>query len=163
MIKKINQYFDKIVTFFLCILVIVMCFLSLVSILSRLANWGQDWIDPLVRHMVLFSAFLGATLAISTGEHISMDLLAKTLKVKGNIRAKFWLDGFNKVLALVVCLFLFDAARKLYLMEIQYEKMAFLGISSAQLVMIVPIGMGLLAFKFLLVLLNQLFLAKGNA
>src|SRR4051794_28943280 len=49
--------------------------LAVASIVMRWLGMSPPWLEPLVRHMVFLSAFLGGSLATSKGVHIKVDIL----------------------------------------------------------------------------------------
>jgi TRAP-type C4-dicarboxylate transport system permease small subunit len=66
--------FEEIV---LGLLLSVMILLACLQIVLRSAfDSGLLWADPLLRHLVLWSGLLGASMAVSRGNHIAIDLAA---------------------------------------------------------------------------------------
>ncbi len=65
--------FEKIVV---ALLLAAMIAFSMVQIVLRLFfHGGPLWIDPLLRHLVVWGGLLGALLAVAEKKHISLDLL----------------------------------------------------------------------------------------
>jgi TRAP-type C4-dicarboxylate transport system permease small subunit len=57
-----------------------MVLLALAQIVMRnLLNQGLLWADPLLRHAVLWLAFLGALYGTGKGRHLSLDALSKSM------------------------------------------------------------------------------------
>ncbi len=134
---------------------------AMTAIILRWIGESVMWLDPLVRHLVFLSAFLGGSLATSKGVHIRVDLLTKLVEASSS---KI-LHGVHRYLVAVFCVivtfFLLKASWDFYLVEKEFGAPAFLNIHSSYLVGIIPFGMGLICLRFF----NQLFLGhkKGAA
>ncbi|MBF0299690.1 MAG: TRAP transporter small permease subunit, partial [Oligoflexia bacterium] len=61
----------------LVVAIFAMLSLTIFAIIMRLFHITSLWIDPLVRHLVFLSAFLGGSLAISRKQLIAIDIVAK--------------------------------------------------------------------------------------
>jgi len=59
---------------------VLMLGLASAQVFLRFFGSGQAWIDVLVRHLVLWTAFFGAVLATSRGRHIRIDALGRLLR-----------------------------------------------------------------------------------
>ena len=71
----------------LVLLLVLMVVLAFLPILFRnLLSVGFLWIDPLLRHLVLWVALLGASLATRENRHIKIDLLAPHLDPLKRVR-----------------------------------------------------------------------------
>lgn len=117
------------------------------------------WGDTLLRHLVLWVGFLGASLAAKEGKHINIDVLSRVLPSSWKRSVSVIVNLFSGT----VCFFLMRAA----ITFIEYEKE-----SSATLFGNVPIwifqsiiviGFGLLMFRFFMSALELLFFAKKPA
>lgn len=149
MIRKINNIIDGFVFYLLAICLWGMLILSVLGIVLRWFDVAFLWLEPMVRHLVFFSAFLGGALATGKGNHIRIDLATKILEKK-NPKIQKWLDRLIDLICIVACLALLKAGYDFALVELEFGKEAFLGIHSGVLVFIIPIGMGLIALRFLL-------------
>ena len=103
-----------------------------------------EWIDVLLRQLVLAVGFLGAMLAARRRKHITIDALSKVVP-------KSWLpyiDASTSLLAAVICGFLAVSGYDLYLISVEFPKelMAWADESTFQLMF--PIGFGLLSYHF---------------
>ncbi|MEE9225007.1 MAG: TRAP transporter small permease [Bacteroidota bacterium] len=82
-LKAIDSGFAKIesgvVVLFLSVM-ILMAFFQVV--LRNVFNTGVLWIDPFLRHLVLWLGFLGAMLATRQNRHIRIDVLTRFLTPK---------------------------------------------------------------------------------
>jgi C4-dicarboxylate transporter DctQ subunit len=122
--------------------IIFVAFLQIV--LRNVFSTGLDWGDALVRNLVLWIGFIGATLATKEGKHINIDVVSR------------WLPSLGKeIVTLITHLFSFFisclltyAALKFIRNEIQMENMTFLNIPAWIPEMILPITFSLMTFRF---------------
>jgi len=128
--------------------------LSVFAIVLRWLGSSLMWIEPLVRHLVFLSAFLGGSIATSKNVHIKVDLLTKLVEL-ANSKILNWIHrNLVSLFCFVVCLVLMKAGWDFYLVEKEYGAPGFLHIHSAFLVGIIPFGMGLITLRFF----NQLMI-----
>ena len=121
---------------------ILTAFLQIV--LRNFFNTGLNWGDSLLRNLVLWVGFIGATLATKEGKHINIDIVSR------------WLPSLGKeIVTLITHLFSFFisclltyAALKFIKNEIQMENMTFLNIPAWIPEMILPMTFGLMTFRF---------------
>jgi TRAP-type C4-dicarboxylate transport system permease small subunit len=75
--RTLGSAYDRLEEILLVCLVIGMLFLGFLQILFRnLISVGIVWIDSLVRHLVLWIALLGASMATRENRHITIDILS---------------------------------------------------------------------------------------
>ncbi len=128
------------------------------AIVLRWFGKSNMWIEPMVRHLVFLSAFLGGSLATGKNVHIRVDLFTKLVEMS---RSKIihWLHrNIVSVFCFVTCAALTKAGWDFYLVEKEFGSSSFLNIHSSYLVAIIPFGMGLIALRFF----NQLILGLFN-
>ena len=124
------------------------------------AAWGVDaiaalrldWIDVLLRHLVIIASFLGAALATVRGKHINVDALSKTIPTKYRPIVSLGAHG----LALVVCVTLALAGWDLVQIGIQYPDAVTPFLNEWHMQLMFPVGFGLLAFHVLARILETL-------
>jgi TRAP-type C4-dicarboxylate transport system permease small subunit len=124
-------------------------------VLRNFFTGGIVWGDILLRHLVLWIGFLGATLATSGERHINIDILTRYLpeRIRGAVAA------LSNVFAAVVCFLLFRASLTFIGFEIDNKSTTFAEIPSWYVQIIIPVGYGLLAFHFMV----RAFLDAGKA
>lgn len=123
--------------------------LAVSSIVLRWMGMSPPWIEPLVRHLVFLSAFLGGSLATSKNVHIKVDLLTKVVEASSS-KLLHWLHrNLVSFFCLITSAVLTKAAWDFFLVEKEFGAPAFLEIHSAYLVGIIPFGMGLITLRFL--------------
>jgi TRAP-type C4-dicarboxylate transport system permease small subunit len=75
--KTLGSFYERAEEVLLVSLVILMVSLGFLQVLFRnLISVGIVWIDPLVRHLVLWVALLGASVAIRENRHITIDIIS---------------------------------------------------------------------------------------
>ena len=81
---RINSFLNRLEEVLLIFLLALMVFLAFLPILFRnVIATGLIWIDPLLRHLVLWVALLGASQATRQERHIKIDLLSNYLPAIG--------------------------------------------------------------------------------
>lgn len=133
----------------LTISVFLMLTFSVLNVVFRWFEITYIWFDPFVRHLVFLTAFLGGVLATGRDSHIGIDIIGKYLESRHkwrtlmNVRRIIYLASF-----FVLC-WLIMASYEFLKVEIEYGRESFLGIHSAVLVGIIPVGFGLIAYRYL--------------
>lgn len=116
---------------------------------------GQiDWSEPLVRLLVLWTAFLGASLVTGENKHIKIDILSDLLPRR-------WLPVRELVLSvacMVVTGLMVEASMGYIRMEMTFGGPLFLGIPTWLGQLILPVGFSLLFFRFFVRGLEQTIL-----
>ncbi len=132
--------------------------IAVTSIILRWLGESNMWMEPLIRHIVFLSAFLGGSLATSKNVHIKVDLLTKLVEMSSS-KVLHWVHrNLVTLFCFLTCLALAKAGWDLYLVEKEFGAPGFLDIHSAYLVAIIPVGMGLITLRFF----NQLMFGILN-
>ena len=74
LLKSTDKFIEKISISLLVVCVLSMLLLSVLNIFLRWFNTTLFWVEPLVRHLVFLSAFLGGVLATGNRSHIGIDI-----------------------------------------------------------------------------------------
>ena len=77
--KTLDNIIEKICGYSLVISILAILIFSSLTIVLRWFQINLMWIDPLVRHLVFLSTFLGGVIATGRGTHIGIDLVSKIL------------------------------------------------------------------------------------
>jgi C4-dicarboxylate transporter, DctQ subunit len=129
---------------------ILLAFLQIV--LRNFFSTGLNWSDSLLRNLVLWIGFIGATLATREGKHINIDVVSRWLPSLGrNI-----ITLITHLFSFFICCLLTYATLKFIRNESQMENMTFLNIPAWIPEMILPITFTLMTFRFGLRSLNNL-------
>jgi TRAP-type C4-dicarboxylate transport system permease small subunit len=131
----------------------VILLFSVISIVLRWSGESVMWIDPMVRHLVFLSAFLGGSLATSKNVHIRIDIVTKLLEMSGSKTLKWLHANIVSLFCLITTITLMITSYQFFTIEQEFGAPSFLDIHSSWLVAIIPFGMGLIALRFLNVLL----------
>ncbi len=157
MFKKIDKAIDLLVEYLLVAIVMTVMILGVLVIVLRWFSVNLQWIEPLTRHLVFLSAFLGGVVATKKGTHIGIDVLGKYLESKNK---HVLLVNIQRYIAMVSCLtlvWLSYGSYQFYLTEKEFAAEAFLGLSTPTLVAIIPVGFLLIAYRFLVVFIESFY------
>ncbi len=103
-----------------------------------------DWIDVLLRQLVIVMSFLGGALATARRKHINVDAASKLLPEA----AKRWSGVVTNGLAIAVCLTLANAGQRLVAISKEYPKDITPFADDWMFQLMFPLGFGLLALHF---------------
>jgi TRAP-type C4-dicarboxylate transport system permease small subunit len=148
----LDETLDKVSRYSLVACLLIILTLAVLAIVLRWLGSSVMWIEPLVRHLVFLSAFLGGSIATSKRVHIKVDLLTKLVEKSHSKILKWFHSNLISLFCFIVCFFLTKAGWDFFLVEKEFGAPAFLNIHSSYLVAIIPFGMGLIGLRFL----NQL-------
>lgn len=134
--------------FFMASLLLVGC---LQVLLRNVFSTGLDWADVYLRHVVLVAGMLGATATTQAGRHLCIDALVRILP-PGPQR----LVGVVLSLAsFLVCALLVTVSVTFVQQELQTSsEPLFWGLYRGHIVIIFPVAFGLMAYRFLLGMLQ---------
>ncbi len=160
---KLLLAFDRLLVKIETVLVVV--FLSIMILLAflqvMLRNFlgiGFLWADPLVRHLVIWVGFIGAAVATHEERHIGIDALTRFFSPRGKTAA----HALTSLFAIVVCLFLADAAW----VFLQDEKASgsdfMLNVPTWIALLVIPSGYVLMAVHFLVKVIQHVMSLAGK-
>jgi C4-dicarboxylate transporter DctQ subunit len=121
---------------------ILLAFLQIV--LRNFFFTGLDWGDSLLRNLVLWIGFIGATLATKEGKHINIDIVSRWLPSLGKNVVTLIIHLFS----FFICCLLTYATLKFIKNEVEMGNRTFLDIPAWIPEMILPITFGLMTFRF---------------
>jgi len=160
LILKFDGFLESLSKWSLVLALAIILVLAVSSIVLRWFGHSFMWLEPLVRHLVFLSSFLGGSLATSKNVHIRVDLLTKLIDSSNSKFLKWFHHNLVSLFCFLTCLALVYASYEFFKVEKEYGAPAFLDIHSSWLVFIIPMGIGLIALRFLNQLLLGLF--KGE-
>ena len=131
-------------------LTIMITFGTMQVLLRNFFNTGVEWADMLVRALVLWVGFLGASLATRKSKHINIEIISKliTNPTLSKIRVRI----VNAISFLIVLLLL-KLSVDYTLLEASNNLYAFLKVPSWVVFIIVPISFLLIALRLLIELI----------
>lgn len=133
------------------VLVSVMVLLAFTQVVLRnYLSMGVLWIDPFLRHVVLWVGFLGASLATQMEKHISIDLITRFVSARTTNLIRILTNLFS-------CLVAYILARAGWtFVEAEMESGTILltvgtmDFPAWWFQLIIPLGFGLISFRFFL-------------
>ncbi|MCX6138360.1 MAG: TRAP transporter small permease [Ignavibacteriales bacterium] len=136
---------------------VIMSFGQLV--LRNIFGTSIEWGDVFLRHLVLWLGFLGAMLATGEDRHIKVDFFTKFIPEK----AQKILSVFTSLFAAFVCYLLLSAGWSFLKSEMEYPTMLVNRIPTWYFMTIIPVGYGLMAFRFIVLALERVAeIVRGN-
>lgn len=131
----------------LALMLMTLVFLGCAQILLRNAfQSGWLWADPLMRHIVLWLGALGAALASARMRHISVDALSRLLPAAALPLRRLIVYGVTAVVAYALTV----ATVRLVVDERSYGEIAFLGVPTWVLQLILPGAFAIITYRTLL-------------
>jgi TRAP-type C4-dicarboxylate transport system permease small subunit len=159
-IRKLNEIVGKIEGYLLTLILVVMIGFAFTQVILRnFFHTGITWADALVRHLVLWVGFIGASVATKEDGHLAMDLVSRFLPDKLRKPTAMFVHGASSF----VCACLAFASYKFMLGEKEGGEMLLPGVPSYWAVSIIPIGFCIMTVRFALRIITDIqVLVKGN-
>jgi TRAP-type C4-dicarboxylate transport system permease small subunit len=130
--------------FLAALLAAMLIFSFLQIVLRNVVQTGWVWVDPLLRHLLLWIGFAGALLATRMDQHINVDALSRSLSPGGRRIARI----ATGIAAAAVCLVLSEAARAFLVDEAKAGTSGFLDIPTWCLLVVMPLALWAMAVRF---------------
>lgn len=147
MIDRLTRALRSVESGLLVALLAAMIGVAAFQVVARnLFDSGLLWGDGFVRVLVLWVTLLGAMVASRNDEHIRMDLLGRLLDPRRNRRLRRLTSVFT---VLILALFTWHSARFVWL-DYQDGITAFAGVPAWICEIIMPVGAGVMALRYLL-------------
>ena len=145
--QKLDDRLGRIEKWSLTVMLGVMIGLAFLQIILRnVFSSGISWGDPLVRYLVLWVGFIGASLATAEGKHITIEVFTKGLPGRGSP----YLKAISNLISAVICGLLVFAGWTFVLNEAQMGGTTFLQIPIWIPQIIIPVTFALMTLRFLL-------------
>ena len=151
MLGSLYERLEEILLVFLAVLMVSLGFLQI--LFRNLISIGIVWVDPLVRHLVLWVALLGASIATRENRHISIDVLSTYLSPALRQRVQ----GALQLFSALICLLLVHPAIRFLQDDYQPGKFLALGIPLWLSQTIMPVIMAVLGVRFLVQGIRNIF------
>jgi len=159
LLKRFDAILAKLETTVLILALSVMVGLSFLQIILRnFFSTGIIWGDTFLRHLVLWVAFLGASLATREERHINIDVLSRALSPA----ARRWVKIITNLFAATISVFLTRAAVVFILDEKAAGSTTFLNMPLWIVISIIGFGFAVISFRFFLKALEGLTPEKKN-
>ena len=146
-IKSFEKILGKLESFLIISLFSLMIVLSFGQMISRnIFNQALIWGDTLLRQLVLWTGFLGASLAVQKNKHISIDIFLNFLPSK----LKRIIFIFTRFATSIICSFLAWASWSFVSLEKESQSILFLDLPTWIFLLILPYSFIVMSFRFLL-------------
>jgi len=132
-------------TLFTIIVTLMLALSGLQVVLRNFFHGGLIWIDPAVRALVLWVAFVGAMTATSHARHLHIDVLPRVLPE----RTSRFVGRLLSIASAVTCALLANGAFVYLRDEYGYGASPFLGVPSWVVQSVLLWGFAMLAYRFL--------------
>ena len=147
LIHRINGWIEKGET---VLIVAIVCFMIVLAflqvVLRNIFAQGLLWGDILLRQLVLWIGFIGASLATREEKHITIDLFGRMLPARG----KHIVKVITHLFSAVICFFLAKAAWVFVMEEREMATTLFNDIPAWYFQLILPVGFLLMSFRFVI-------------
>jgi len=146
-LRSLSNGLEKIETVLVSLALLFMIGLAFLQVVLRnVWDTGIDWGDPIVRTLVLWVGFLGASIATHQKGHIRFDVVSKFLPPKVHRVTEclvHWASAF-------VCILLARAALEFVQMEKEFSSMLVENFPNWIALIIIPISFLVIAFRMAL-------------
>ena len=158
-IDKLDDRVGRAEEVLLCVIVSIMVGLAgLQFFLRMIFDFGFEWADIIVRHMVLWLGFVGGALATHKGRHIAIDIAQRFLPRKGAA----WIRALNTLAAAAISLAMFRASLTFIEDEIKAGATIVGDVPAWPLLAIIPVAFVAISFHFLVSTKNGVLIALGK-
>jgi TRAP-type C4-dicarboxylate transport system permease small subunit len=147
-IKFADQSIEKMAVGLLVMALFGMLFLTLAVVALRWMQVTLLWMDPLIRHLVFLSTFLGGVVATGTKEHIGIDIVGKYFEGPRYANFNLWVSRVINLTCMGTLLWVIQSSLSFVRDTFKFEGISFLGIHQGVLVAIIPVGLGLMVYRF---------------
>ena len=114
--------------------------------LRNFVGVGLPWSESLVRYLVLWVGFIGASLAAREGRHITIEVI----KLRPSAGGRRYLAAVSQLCAVVVCALMTWAAVKFVSDDAEIGTRTFLDLPTWVLETIIPATFAIMSLRFLL-------------
>ena len=143
--QKWDETLGQVEKFFVVLMLSVMILIAFLQIVLRNAfSSGISWGDPLVRYLVLWVGFMGASLATKEGKHITIEVFSKWFSEHHSR----YLQALSHLVSAFICGLLTFAGWTFVQNEAQMGNISFLEIPVWILQVIIPVSFALMTLRF---------------
>lgn len=151
-----NETLGRVEKFLVTAMLSVMILLAFAQIMLRnIFSTGISWGDPLVRYLVLWVGFIGASLATKEGKHITIEVFSRWFSGPG----RHYLKGICHLISALVCGLLTVAAGTFVQNEAQIGGIIFQKIPAWIPQLVMPVTFALMTLRFILSFFSELRIA----
>jgi TRAP-type C4-dicarboxylate transport system permease small subunit len=145
--RRVFGFFWRLEIGFVVLLVASLVVLGTTQIILRnVMHSGLLWADPFMRHVVLYLGAVGAMIASARMSHITVDVMSRLLPAAAKPARRAVVYGATSIATYLLAI----AAVRLVIDERGYHEVAFLGIQTWVLELILPIAFAVITYRTLL-------------
>lgn len=145
-IKTLDDKMEKTENIFLTAILIVMMFCTFTQVILRnVFSTGIIWFDPLSRYLVLWTGFIGASIATKNDKNLCVDALFRILSPLWKKRVRV----FTYIISLAVSILLFVSSIAYLETERAGEEIAFLDVPVWIIQIVIPFAFVMISLRFL--------------
>jgi TRAP-type C4-dicarboxylate transport system permease small subunit len=145
--ERLDEAIDRTETIIIVLFLSAMMLIAFLQIFLRnVFTTGLTWGEMILRNLVLWIGFIGATLATREGKHINIDVVSRSLPPLIRILVETAIHLFS----FVICGLLTYASLKFVMNEAEMKTMTVASIPAWVMEVILPLTFGLMAFRFAL-------------
>jgi len=146
-LKQLNEVLGRVEKFLIVVMLSAMILLAFLQIVLRNAfSTGISWSDSLVRYLVLWVGFIGASLATKEEKHITIEVFSRWFSGTKALYVKM----FSQLISVIICSLLTFAGWTFVHNEAGMGGVAFLRLPIWIPEMIIPITFALMTLRFLI-------------
>ncbi len=146
-LKRLDEALDRLETVIVVLFLSAMMGIAFLQIFLRnVFTTGLIWGEVILRNLVLWIGFIGATLATREGKHINIDAISRSLPPLGRAVAETCIHLFSSL----ICSLFTYASLKFIRNEAEMGATTLAGIPAWILEAVLPLTFGLMAFRFAL-------------
>jgi TRAP-type C4-dicarboxylate transport system permease small subunit len=158
-IQDLSRWIEKVENFFLISITLILVFGAFLQVILRnFFNTGIEGAEIMLRHLVLWIGFIGASLATKEEKHINIDLFSRIVSPVHKKIARIITD----MVAIFITLVLAKAGWEFVMSEKEFGTVLFRDVPSWPFQIIIPIGFFLISLRFFLNLLTYVVDQKGE-
>jgi len=146
-LKQLSEVLGRVEKFLIVVMLSAMILLAFLQIVLRNAfSTGISWGDPLVRYLVLWVGFIGASLATKEEKHITIEVFSRWFSEKNAL----YLKMFSQLVSVLICGLLTAAGWTFVQNEARMGGAALFNIPIWIPEIIIPITFALMTLRFLI-------------
>lgn len=155
-LERLDEAIDRVETVIVVLFISAMMVIAFLQIFLRnVFTTGLTWGDLILRNLVLWIGFIGATLATREGKHINIDAISRSLPPLGRAMVEVCTHLFS----CFICGLLTYASLKFVKNEAEMGAATLINIPAWILESILPLTFGLMAFRFALRAIKAFFIS----
>jgi TRAP-type C4-dicarboxylate transport system permease small subunit len=150
----IIKIFNKTEEAFLVLLLSILIGIAILQIILRIFSRSISWFDEVIKYSVLWIGFVAASLAARENKHIKIDIIGKFVKGRAKSIILIISNIASSIVSIILCVFSI-----IYLIKIEYTsniESPFLNIRRWILLIIIPVGFGIMGLRFFIKFLKKI-------